>query len=220
MGIEKILSKPDVEVAGAFVICFSEREDDLSQWRAYGGNAGGYSIEFDIDKLLEIVGPNQDLISPVIYDGQELKVILDDVIVWTETFFMQGLKDGRAPTMEEWAEEFGNYWLWNLSFMTPLFKHPAFKDEEEWRVIHWFKAHDVSNMCFTQNQSMMRRHVPLKLSKADDEGNTLLPIKSIMVGPTSHPKISKIGVGDLLNKHGYGGTVEVKITDIPFRTMT
>jgi hypothetical protein len=219
-GIEKVLGEPDVEVAGAFIGCFSEREDDLSQWRAYGGISGGYSIEYDLEKLAKILEPNHDLISPVIYGGDDLNSILYDLIKWTEINFMQGLQDGRAPTMEEWAEEFGSYWLWHLSFLTPLFKHPAFKDEEEWRIIHWFTPDDVSSVRFIQSQSMLRRHLPLNLSKADDEGNSLLPIKSIMVGPTSHPKISKIGVGDLLLKHGYGDTVKVKITDIPFRTVT
>jgi len=117
--IEEILNQPDVAVAGVFVSCFSEREDDLSQWRAYGGLSGGYSIEYDTGKLAEIAGPQRDLISPVIYEGRDLIAILDDLIKHTEIYFMQGIQNGHDP-MEEWAKVFAEHWLEQLSFMTPL----------------------------------------------------------------------------------------------------
>src|ERR1700723_398094 len=50
-GLEQYLSAPDAERSQFFVTCFSEREDDLSQWRAYSGGEGGYAIQFDRIKL-------------------------------------------------------------------------------------------------------------------------------------------------------------------------
>src|SRR5258708_16380011 len=45
--LDEYLSNPIVELSPAFVACFSEQEDDLSQWRAYSGGEGGYAIRFD-----------------------------------------------------------------------------------------------------------------------------------------------------------------------------
>ena len=49
--IDKFLADPQLETAGVFVACFSELNDDLSQWRAYSGGEGGYAIRFDLHRM-------------------------------------------------------------------------------------------------------------------------------------------------------------------------
>jgi len=49
------LSNRDFSSAWHFVACFSEVEDDLGQWRGYGGGQCGYAIGFDFDALLKAV---------------------------------------------------------------------------------------------------------------------------------------------------------------------
>jgi hypothetical protein len=41
---DEFLDGQDFAAAGRFVACFSEIEDDLGQWRGYGGGQCGYSI--------------------------------------------------------------------------------------------------------------------------------------------------------------------------------
>jgi hypothetical protein len=60
---------------------------------------------------------------------------------------------------------------------------------------------------------MMTRHVPLHLKKP-------LPITGVVVGPTRHPQLSKVAVGDLLKKFGYDpDVIKVSITEVPYRAI-
>src|SRR5271169_3549265 len=50
---DEALANRDFSTAGHFVACFSEVEDDLGQWRGYGGGECGYAIGFRPDGILE-----------------------------------------------------------------------------------------------------------------------------------------------------------------------
>lgn len=50
--LAEVLLNPYPETSGRFVTCFTEKRDDLSQWRSYSGGEGGYAIQFDTMKLL------------------------------------------------------------------------------------------------------------------------------------------------------------------------
>ena len=56
--LDEALSDPQLETAPVFVACFSEQNDDLSQWRAYSGGEGGYAIRFDPLKLRQSGAPD------------------------------------------------------------------------------------------------------------------------------------------------------------------
>ena len=45
--LAEVLLNPYPETAGMFVTYFTEKRDDLSQWRSYSGGEGGYAIQFD-----------------------------------------------------------------------------------------------------------------------------------------------------------------------------
>lgn len=216
--MDELLSVSSPEVAGIFVICFSERRDDLSQWRAYGGTEGGYAIESDYSKIQQAAAKKGALLVPVTYDGTAKDNLMADVMKWSEIYFMEGINDQRATTHEVWADEFARIWLWNLSWLAPILKHPSFRDEAEWRLIYFLKDEDVPHMRFSQRQSMLTRHIPLHFTEPDNCGNTKLPIANIMVGPTSHPRLSQMGVGDLMRTNGYADAVKITTTNIPFRT--
>jgi hypothetical protein len=49
------LSQRDFASAWHFVACFSEVEDDLGQWRGYGGGECGYALGFRFDGILEAI---------------------------------------------------------------------------------------------------------------------------------------------------------------------
>src|SRR5258708_558906 len=50
--VDEALALRDFSSAGHFVACFSEVEDDLGQWRGYGGGECGYAIGFRCDRIL------------------------------------------------------------------------------------------------------------------------------------------------------------------------
>lgn len=56
---DEALASRDFTNAGYFVACFSEVEDDLSQWRGYGGGDCGYAIGFRSHGILEALKARQ-----------------------------------------------------------------------------------------------------------------------------------------------------------------
>ena len=208
--LNEVLNDPGVETSPVFVTCFSERRDDLSQWRAYSGGEGGFTIQFDPQKLREGGVEPQILLVRVEYDPSNHATMFDDILKRTEQYFLELEGAKKAPT-EAWVEEFLSYWLEHLAFLAPCLKHPTFQEEKEWRLIYYLRPDDPSKMQFRQTQSMMRRHIPLRLTKP-------LPITGVLVGPCRHPRLSRVAVGDLLLTGGYDpNTVKVEITGVPYR---
>jgi Protein of unknown function (DUF2971) len=208
------LSNPYAETSGTFVTCFSECRDDLSQWRAYSGGEGGYAIQFDRARLL--LGQDQefpDLIYQVEYEPETHSIIFDEVLECGQKFFVELESARQAPNVEAWADEFVNYWIQQLAHLAPCFKNPKFATEKECRLIRQLHPDDVKpdRMHFRQRQSMMSRHISLRLRKP-------LPIAGVLVGPCRHPLLSRIAVGDLLKTAGYDpDVVRVQITEVPYR---
>ena len=67
----------------------SERKDDLSQWRAYGGGENGVSIGFD-SEVLQRPPFRHAFLAPVCYDEQKQKAFAADLAKWTVEYFRQG----------------------------------------------------------------------------------------------------------------------------------
>jgi hypothetical protein len=201
-------------VRGWFVACFTEVGDDLSQWRGYSGGEGGYSIEFDSDSLMRMIHKGVSL-GKIEYDEVRQNVFLDDLLKKTVSFFLDGMEKQRAPTREEWTNDFLACWSWYIEIFAPIIKHPKFKEEREWRLLYPFNDEAIPRMEYMQKSSMLTKHVPLTLMT--ENGKPRLPLKSVVVGPCRHVYISRISVGDLLKTCGYA--VPVGVTEIPYQTV-
>jgi Protein of unknown function (DUF2971) len=194
-----------------FVSCLSESRDDLSQWRAYSGGEGGYAIQLDSAKLLLDEKDPEVRLVRVEYNTDRHDSMFDDALGWGERSFMELEGASRAEDKKAWADEFVQCYVWSLGYLAACLKHPKFAGEKEWRLIYVLRPDGVERMQFRQRQSMMSRHVPLRLAKP-------LPITGVVVGPCRHPELSSVAVNDLLSKKGYDlAAVKVHITDVPYR---
>jgi Protein of unknown function (DUF2971) len=212
--LDQVLSDPQLETAPAFVTCFSILGDDLAQWRAYSGGEGGYAIRFDPQKLAKSGMSNEILLHRIEYDLGKQATLLDDILTRAERYYVECEGRARAPNLEEWAQEFLDLYLSYIETFLLCLKDPAFEAEREWRLVYTYRPDDPTCMCFRQRQSMMSRHLPLRL-----EGK--LPITGVMVGPCRYPLLSRIAVSDLLQANGYDPAVikEVAVTKIPYRAV-
>jgi len=209
----EVLLNPSSENAGIFVTCFSEKRDDLSQWRAYSGGEGGYAIQFDPIELARRASTIETLqiLVRIVYKLEN--ELVDTLLTFGEQCFVELQGASRAPTEAAWLAEFMPYWVDQIALLAPCFKHPKFEGEAEWRFLYRLRPEDVRDrrMKFRQRQYMMTRHIPLLLP-------TPLPITGVLVGPCRHPQLSRIAVGDLLKKHDYDpDVVKVELTDVPYR---
>jgi hypothetical protein len=205
---DKFTLNPDATTAPIFLTCFSERDDDLSQWRAYGAGEGGYSIGFDGKKLLEL--GNEVFLFPVDYKEDSQNVLLDKIIERLIRLYESAKPS--PPQNEAWAAELVPFWLGHMNPFAAIFKHPKFEGEKEWRLVQYWRADEKCKLQFRQRRSFMSRHMPIRSIPKP------LPIVSVRVGPARHPELSKIAVRDLLTKHDYAlGNIEIEITRVPYR---
>jgi hypothetical protein len=75
------LNTLDSTAVGQFVACFSEAEDDLNQWRGYGGGECGYAIGFRLQNILDAIkGRPSSFLLPMGYADNIHNFIVADVI--------------------------------------------------------------------------------------------------------------------------------------------
>jgi hypothetical protein len=221
-------SKKNIYLKGKsiFVVSFSGKGDDLSQWRGYCSNSGGFCIEFDKEKLFDIVKKKERFeIGECLYMTHEKmreelnnssKNSSDQII---EKYLLMD------PNHIDVGDIFGEKkrLLSNIDYTSkadnilnemidkcPFWKDDSFKDEKEYRIIYRYEGKDIK---FDEGKSMIIPHI--EFSPVDDD--TKLPISKIWVGPTPHPELSKLSVESLLKSEKYEG-VEVEISTVPYRS--
>jgi hypothetical protein len=206
-----VLSSRDFSALGHFVTCFSEVEDDLGQWRGYGGGQCGYAISFDYSRLITalLVARPDSLMAPMNYDLARQHFVVDDLLKNAQTFFAAGLSGRDA---QRWANEFLAAFSDEMDIFACVTKHPAFEAERERRIITRLGQGETNRLEFRQKQTLLARHLPIDLRGGDG----LLPITRICVGPGPAQRVSQVSVGDLLIKTGYSN-IPVTLSSVPFR---
>jgi hypothetical protein len=211
---DEFLSNRDFTATGQFVACFSEAEDDLGQWRGYGGGECGYAIGFRLDGLQEALKGRPDAhLLPMGYIDSIHNAVVADMIRCTEIFFKHGLGFGHPP--DHWASEFVAAFANELGIIAALVKHPKFSGEAERRMATLLLEGEHDKLLFRQKRTLLARHLPLDIATETD-GVRRLPITRIYVGPGPAQKVSKISVGDLLVQCRYEN-IPVELSRVPYR---
>lgn len=183
-----------------FVACFSEEEDDLSQWRAYGGGENGYAIGFRAADLLGV--PNSMLVR-VSYDLDLQRKLAMKVAMEMVRFFKEGVRKNTPSDLIQFGKEFLEAWEKQLVMIAPMVKNPGFFKEKEYRITKGFAAAELEGLRFIQKNTMMSRHLPLRPVGRDRSEPYRLPIANVMVGPSRHVAISRNSVATLLRQKRY-----------------
>ncbi len=134
-GYEVYNDLPDSIVT--YVLCFSEKEDCLSQWRGYADDGKGMAIGFHkkvLEQLSQFMKYNLKY-NKVIYDENKQERYI-------EKFVKENMKRIREKGFFHVGFEL------NLNYRTDLSlcKHPSFAEEEEWRLV----LNSSSNGCEMQ----------------------------------------------------------------------
>lgn len=109
-----------------YVACFSEKKDCLSQWRGYADDGKGMAIGFN-KKVLEQLAKREKFnlaFAKVIYDKNEHERHVERVL-------KENLKRMEERGVGHVALELNT----NYRMEFPLYKHPSFAEEEEWRFV-------------------------------------------------------------------------------------
>jgi hypothetical protein len=126
-----------------YVVCFSESQDMLSQWRGYADDSQGFSICISTKNICSYIESNNDFLelSKVEYKtDKELNKLSEDISIE----ILKELSTLRNFIIEEMCvknNEIDSLMSFNFNSMIEsviydsiLIKHDSFKEEKEWRL--------------------------------------------------------------------------------------
>jgi hypothetical protein len=201
-------------------VSFCRDPDLLSQWRGYSGSGGGYAIGFFSSVLLEMASKHTCRLGRCIYDESIQIGIINELIEQTKRLY-SGKQDMHPQALRTFvSDKFANALIECGAF----FKHKAFFEEDEWRLVTGVKSYRDSAFDFRMGTSMTIPYYHLDVGG----GSWRNKIADIMIGPCPHPQLSKKAVeGLLVSRHV---TTEdlfqtptpahppVNISEIPYRS--
>lgn len=187
-------------------ISFCLDSDKLSQWRGYGVYQG-VCIEFDKDELIS------GLHSKGMY-FQHDKVNYSSE---TSTVEMNASINSFFERINIKPKDVGDNFAWFISAftlinqITPFFKNDGFSEENEYRFIFTPKNEKI-NVNFRVNANGIIPYVSVGMAD-----NKKLPIKKIIIGPSSDSNFIMNGIKMLLLSCGYNNVV-VEKSKVPYRS--
>lgn len=211
-----VSTSPSSTASGFYVSCFCNNGDLLSQWRAYGAGGGGYALGFNANA---IGNKGHLLVRKVIYEKEDqlslVKFIVDGTLQLLDEISQDKSKeeldkDHSLPAISAFLSDHLREFLYT-------FKHKAFSEEDEWRVIFDFDRYKhMDRLKYRQSRGFPVPYVELPLyipSKVVPK----LPLVEIIHGPTLHPDLTKKSLHLLLQRCNYE-FVEVRGSNAPLRT--
>ena len=197
------LKTPRIFLGDTFVSCFCEDADLLSMWRGYAGYGGGFCIGFYKGGLQKLAGQHGSLVR--MHYGStlspELRIVLEQLHELLLKIPPQSSQD--------------DIQVLSLAVATfDLIKHSAFREEKEWRIIRRHVA--IAHREFMSAPANIKYHVNLSMPKEDPHGTALLPIATVVCGPTLRKEETTDALQDMLIRYGYFD-IKVSPSEAPYR---
>lgn len=211
--------------AQTYITCISEHDDDedeigrLSMWRAYGGQAG-VALVLNTKAFTSVSDVFNAYTHPVWYHSptqvaERLRAVLSQ-IASSESF------------LREQGEEFVHGYVYE--FLTSVIlctKHPGFREEREWRVIHNSHPERNPNLRYFHRvvRGIPQQVVAIPLRDFPDQGlvGAAIPelVNRVIIGPNEYAWEARAVLIDLLANAGVENAQErVWVSDIPVRQQS
>jgi hypothetical protein len=200
----------DAIAAGIFGVCFSEKGDDLSQWRAYAPT-GGYSLGFSGNELQLMHDRGIATLDKVIYDPIR-KAEIATGTVEAALAAWQEIQAGAAATKEKRVTMFRETLEWVVRHCICIMKDASFLAESEWRL--FVQSYDLDGKEPVKYRAGASSLVPYAEIPIAIRGRRIL--RHAIVGPSPHQDLALGGLTRALWDRGFGD-VGADTSDIPFR---
>lgn len=174
-----------------FIACFCESGSLLSQWRSYGRNGGGYSIGVTFDDFTktttDVEGENRSrplFLRRVVYDQNRQKKLARQYLIGVQDSVVSELGGPKIAFPErrlrasKMSLQVGSI----LLDMALCFKHEAFSEEAEWRLIKVSRAdYEPELLHFRETENAL---VPYRILYVLDGKTRVFPVDCIHFGPS------------------------------------
>lgn len=218
---------------GVFMCCASTRRDDANQWRLYGGEGRGYSVELLADEPLAAISrkpaaPTRPAkssavrawrtlgesaaVSPwlhVLYTDQEKRAALEGLATNAREAWARA--SGQWKTQEardEGSQEFRDSLLTDVAVIAQLVKSEGFSGEREVRVIVVAIFDSCSRFRATANGVV--RYVPLTARPSGHPAGALVYDKSL--GESKTLPVKSVWLGPLIHAQNNERTIQALLS--------
>lgn len=175
-----------------YAVSFCESDNLLSQWRAYASRGQGFSIGIRLtsdtvfyERLHNRNSATHVVLRRIVYDRREQA----DIVSRYVAAVLESVK--KARTRRERSGNIPEVWdsvvvMQTLNVLFDLmlsFKHPAFSEEREWRLIKVLQSEFKSELVrFRHGDGQLVPYIPIYLGETR-QSQLFFPIVSIKVGP-------------------------------------
>lgn len=233
-GLENMLD-PTRWLFDFYAACFCAKDDVLSQWRGYAGMGNGYALAVFPEELEKGSGngiaPNIGL-RKVIYDEETQKAFVTAAISKACDLFEDETSKGRIENLPL-VFRLQRKIFERLLECIVCFKDEAFREEEEWRMVHKLRSvneenrktkhtlpptdEDIAPLKFRDVGGRIVPYVELDFSSSNKPNPGKLPIEAVRHGPALIPELAKKSLALMLEKYGYEGSIYIEGSDVPLR---
>lgn len=193
-----------------YLFCLCDRKNLISQWREYSKDTTSYAIGLDLrDHGMESLSPRPVLIK-VEYSQISQRTTIHQLLEACNSFMKHGApSDITGQEMDVIKTALAKMALRCIIH----FKHPAFEPESEWRLVLGGIREELGPLEFRATKMGVSPYMEV----AVDRGG-LLPIRSVMIGPSAFREVAHSTTETFLKSCGYTG-IPLHTSDIPIRSL-
>lgn len=201
--------------AHVYVMSFSEAPDNLNQWRSYTPHGKGIDLTFNFREPEDFLSENNISLVKCEYEKEKQIDLVNRLIIHIEESFSIFFEDHLWPASTadiNMTKELDFHFRSTLSLGYKIFsiiKHPAFKDEQEWRLVCLPSEHHGIDVDYREGSNML---IPYIKTRIDLEKY----LNAIIIGPTEHKDLSMEAILGLLKKHNRS-KIGTSCSQIPYR---
>ena len=163
-----------------YVACFSEAEDDLTQWKYYGKDCG-LAVEFDLDNVKLNYCNLEKAKYDMMFDPRKVEYDKPETVT-------NCLKASKGEVLKRTASNVAQA-------MIPYWKDHNFIAEAESRIA-LYNVYDVENgeqkkvssTKYRLSGELIKPYIEMIMFLNSEEGKKRLPIKSVCIGPGHNQK--------------------------------
>lgn len=205
------------ECASSYYLSFSLSEDSLPMWNMYGNNGTGISIGFNYSKLRAFFKKtkNTDLdkcwyeIESNIGNWKQLIAMLYHECLEIQSRQREDLIKNNKIESEDRVNKI--YALSSLHFLrssiTVAFKEPAYKHEEEVKVLF---EDTEENIYYRASKDYILPYIKINIP--------LEFLERIIIGPTLNYELTELSLMKFLDSKGISDKVEIIQSQVPYRS--
>jgi len=191
-----------------YILSFSGSSDSLSMWNYYGKN-DGYCMALNpmgfLSDWINDASLGSKLFFKVVYDQNIQKQMLSSEFIKIVDLYISNITTWSQGDIPVLCNKLLGRWLIYSAF----FKHPSFRNEEEYRVAFLSYPGEIYYRAY---QGIMAPYAKVKIAKDDQN----FPLDSITIGPMIRHDQAEKGLDGWLRKQGINGYSLFK-SSVPIR---